>query len=518
MMSSPSSPCPAEAVGNQMKLAEMKQECIRQTLEKLSSESSGLLLLTLQWKDLEEYFESVKGALQRSIDEAELKWKQMVWKQKYVKQKTKEIETKKARLEEELMFADDRRKEIDATYQLVAKCYEQVREKEKEWDDKLEKVKEEEERLDAKEALVARKVARMKKRKRNLASMESRAARFEEELALREKNLGSREMEVMKRLEEVELKEEEFEVNLRRFEKREKGEMGGKLQEFELRAMRRVAELEVREKNLGIVERELVKRFDEVEFKEKKFLETLNEFKRRERELEEKSKEIELREGRLKGIVSNVKAESLADKGDDEVPLDPSYADIRLNVIMDGRALQMFLNGRVDDHEKMRGEVIRGLQMSSDPAKLVLDAMQGFYLEDLVDEDVGFDLIIVRKSCILLLEQLMQLKPRIRNPIRERAMQLAVSWKWKMNVVKEHYLEVVGFLQLVATYGLGYGFNREELTKLVEIAAQHPQAPELCKSLGLTDKVPDDLGFRLRYPVVNIPNNVQLRTTGFSAN
>ncbi|GAB2218755.1 hypothetical protein Drorol1_Dr00001987 [Drosera rotundifolia] len=257
-----------------------------------------------------------------------------------------------------------------------------------------------------------------------------------------------------------------------------------------MRAVRHVEELELRERNVEVVERELAKRFDEVVLKEKRLAETMEEFKRGEQELEERIREVDSRK-RLKSVICCAENESPIDDGESEGSGDASYANIRFNVTMDGRALQMFLNGRVNDHETLRGEVVGGLQMSHDPAKLVLDAMHGFYADDFEGDDAGFDLNVVRRSCILLLEQLMLLNRRIKNPVRERAMELAVKWKWKMTAVREHYLEVVGFLQLVASYGLATGLDKDELVEFVVTAAQHPHAPTLCRSLGLADKVPD---------------------------
>jgi len=271
-----------------------------------------------------------------------------------------------------------------------------------------------------------------------------------------------------------------YERRLRRKFKREES----KLEAKELMVDKLEHELTVRKGKAGLIERQLLVRLEEVELKEKRVDERVIDLERRGKLLGVKLKQRDLRVGN----VENVKIERLGECDDgDEMLVDQSYADIKINVTMDGRALQMFLNGRVNDHEILRDEIIAGLRLSSDPAKLVLDAILGFYPEELENGHAGFDLIVVRKSCILLLEQLIKMKPPIKTRVRDKAMRVAMQWKGKMKIGDvDHYLEVVGFLQLIATYGLTYGFDKDELLLLFEGCTCHDQAPELCRSLGLT--------------------------------
>ena len=46
-------------------------------------------------------------------------------------------------------------------------------------------------------------------------------------------------------------------------------------------------------------------------------------------------------------------------------------------VTMNGKALQLFLNERAEEHESMCDEVFKAFQLSLDPTKLVLDAIEG---------------------------------------------------------------------------------------------------------------------------------------------
>ena len=51
-------------------------------------------------------------------------------------------------------------------------------------------------------------------------------------------------------------------------------------------------------------------------------------------------------------------------------------------------------------------------------------------------------------------------------------------------------LEAHAFLQLVATFGIDGCFLKEDLIKLVPMVARRRQAADLCRFLGLSEKMP----------------------------
>ncbi|KAK6915498.1 Frigida-like [Dillenia turbinata] len=168
------------------------------------------------------------------------------------------------------------------------------------------------------------------------------------------------------------------------------------------------------------------------------------ELETREKRLQDKIRELELKEKQLASLtISKVKTEPI----DYESP--SKSANLRFSIKSDGKALQNFLNERERDHELMRDEVFKALRFSSDPATLVLDAMVGFYGNG--EGERVFDIRVVRRSCLLLLEQLGKVRREIRVKVKEEAMKLAMEWKGKMTVDNE--LEVLGFLQLLVSYG-----------------------------------------------------------------
>ncbi|KAK9293133.1 hypothetical protein L1049_021119 [Liquidambar formosana] len=141
----------------------------------------------------------------------------------------------------------------------------------------------------------------------------------------------------------------------------------------------------------------------------------------------------------------------------------------------------------------MHGDVLTVLRLSSNPAKLVLDAMQGFYPMHLEIGNMDDEVSVTRRSCILLLERLMKVSPEIKPHVKGGAMKLSFDWMTKMRPTAENYLEVLGFLLLVASYGLASAFDEDELRNLLWIVAQHRQAPELCRVLGFEIRRHDPL-------------------------
>ncbi|XVF06578.1 hypothetical protein REPUB_Repub06bG0061400 [Reevesia pubescens] len=165
---------------------------------------------------------------------------------------------------------------------------------------------------------------------------------------------------------------------------------------------------------------------------------------------------------------------------------------------MDARGLLLFLCEHVEDHELMRCEVSAALQLAPDPAKLVLDALSTFYHSKSGDAPKkkknsgdGFNsgaLGKLRQSCILLLEQLRTFPFLIEPHVNEEVLKLAADWKERMQKYQKSVM-AYGFLHLIVTYFLMSAYDVDELLVLLVIASEYRQSPDLCLSLGLTDKI-----------------------------
>lgn len=133
--------------------------------------------------------------------------------------------------------------------------------------------------------------------------------------------------------------------------------------------------------------------------------------------------------------------------------------------------------------------LVASLQSSLDPAKLVLDWMQSNFSQYWTKGDVGLEAALI-KTYISVLEQLMRLIPHVGPHVKEDAMKLAVQWKAKMRTDAENALEILGFLHFIATYGLVFTLNVDEIVNLLGMISQHKQVLEFCQTLGSADKIP----------------------------
>ncbi|KAM1738040.1 hypothetical protein ACFX11_013903 [Malus domestica] len=210
----------------------------------------------------------------------------------------------------------------------------------------------------------------------------------------------------------------------------------------------------------------------------------------------EKSKEEHIRTTKSKEKTdihhTQVKIEQSGDIPDN-IAVPPFCATNNSRIIRDGRSLQFFMNDYFRRTDSVSIQVSACLQLSSDPAKLVLDAMQGFYPSNSTVEnrEFDFDLSVIRRSCIHLLKEVKKVSPQISEKVRAEAKKLAGEWRAKMTVAAENWLEVLGFLWLVMAYDLNSISDREELQSLINIAADHEKlSDELYGILDTTDNTP----------------------------
>ncbi|KAF3944674.1 hypothetical protein CMV_028883 [Castanea mollissima] len=554
-----------EKVSSEFEVAEIKKQTLRKTLEQIHSSSSSLLLFSLQWKDLEDHFDTTRRFLQEQAKELESKEKrfeELELREKRLEELSRGFEAKEERFGECLkefelkeVKLEERVKEVELREERIeerSRDFEVKEKKIEEWSNELElkekrfeevevregKVEECSRGLEAKEKQyggcfreLEAKEKRLGECLKDLELKEKKTEELSKELELKgerieecSRGLGAKEEQYAERIGELEVKEdrlkeswkeleewhemvelreknieerwEEFVLNEKKLEERFR-ELESKEKQFELRE----ESMELRLKDIGLKEnwytesiRELEvkeKRSEEIILNENKLGERIKELELKEKLFEKRIKELELKEKRFaNSLHTRVKTEPLEDFPVNNVVNNSSTASLRFCVTMDGKSLQIFLNERWKEHDSMRLEVGTALRLSSDPAKLVLDAMEGFYPPRLKKGDVEFDEIIVQGSCVLLLEQLLKLSPEIKPQVKQEAMRLAVDWRTKMRVDAEHSLEVLGFLQLLASYGLASAFDADELVRYLVKVAKHDQMPGLCRVLRLHEKLP----------------------------
>eukprot|EP01018_Ginkgo_biloba_P017589 Gb_32064 [translate_table: standard] len=163
---------------------------------------------------------------------------------------------------------------------------------------------------------------------------------------------------------------------------------------------------------------------------------------------------------------------------------------------MDAEGLRKFIVDQRKEVASLRNESPAALRFAADPAKLVLQAMEGFYPADRSakadKKDTG--LPAQRRACILLLEALVPVVDEVSSDSKEQAKKIAVEWKSKVTIDTEaangNSLEAQAFLQLLASYGISSEFKADDLCELVLLISRRRQTPELCRALGLTEKMP----------------------------
>ncbi|KAI6684738.1 hypothetical protein NL676_030651 [Syzygium grande] len=212
-----------------------------------------------------------------------------------------------------------------------------------------------------------------------------------------------------------------------------------------------------------------------------------------EKSLEKRSREMELRE--RASVHSRVVAQNWKDPLINE-PVRASCQNYQPPFASDGKNMQMFLYRHFQEHDRLCHKVLGSFQTSDDAAKLVLNAMEGFYPTNSSKRDGLLDIGVTRRSCIFLLDNLILSSAEIKPQEREAAMKLAVEWKGKLKFSPptEHPLEVLGFLKLLVAYKLASAFDANGIKDLVNSMSQFQKAQDLHQILGSSAVLPGSLG------------------------
>lgn len=183
-----------------------------------------------------------------------------------------------------------------------------------------------------------------------------------------------------------------------------------------------------------------------------------------------------------------------------------SYPElVKLCREMDSEGLHKFISDNRKNLAAIREEIPIAFRAAADPASLVLDSLKGFYsLEPSTDAKKDANLLGLRRTCIMLMECLSILLTNlgeesisviISESCKERAKAIAEEWKPKLDDLdvdasSGNSLEAHAFLQLLATFGINSDFDQENLSKLIPMVSRRRQTADLCRSLGLSDKMP----------------------------
>ncbi|XP_031259025.1 FRIGIDA-like protein 3 [Pistacia vera] len=173
---------------------------------------------------------------------------------------------------------------------------------------------------------------------------------------------------------------------------------------------------------------------------------------------------------------------------------------------MDSEGLHKFVSDNRKNLAALKEEIPLALKAAADPARLVLDSLEGFYHVEVpnVDGKKDSSLLGLRRTCIMLMEclsvllanlDMVSLSAVISENVKEQAKAIAEEWKPKLDALdvedrNGNSLEAHAFLQLLATFGIASDFNEEELSRLIPMVSRRRQTADLCRSLQLSEKMP----------------------------
>ncbi|KAJ0054283.1 hypothetical protein Pint_03130 [Pistacia integerrima] len=173
---------------------------------------------------------------------------------------------------------------------------------------------------------------------------------------------------------------------------------------------------------------------------------------------------------------------------------------------MDSEGLHKFVSDNRKNLAALKEEIPLALKAAADPARLVLDSLEGFYHVEVpnVDGKKDSSLLGLRRTCIMLMEclsvllanlDMVSLSAVISENVKEQAKAIAEEWKPKLDALdvedrNGNSLEAHAFLQLLATFGIASDFIEEELSRLIPMVSRRRQTADLCRSLQLSEKMP----------------------------
>ncbi|CAN6688382.1 unnamed protein product [Malus baccata var. baccata] len=173
---------------------------------------------------------------------------------------------------------------------------------------------------------------------------------------------------------------------------------------------------------------------------------------------------------------------------------------------MDTEGLHKFISDNRKNLASIREEIPLALRAAANPALFVLESLEGFYRLEGPNTDRKKDanLLGVRRTCIMLMEclstlltnpELVSASDIITEEVKDMAEAIAEEWKPKLDALdmdasNGNSLEAHAFLQLLGTFGISSGFDEEELFRIIPMVSRRRQAADLCRSLGLTERMP----------------------------
>lgn len=158
---------------------------------------------------------------------------------------------------------------------------------------------------------------------------------------------------------------------------------------------------------------------------------------------------------------------------------------------MDGVGLMNYVNDNFQDRARIQAELPGAFRHAPDAGAMVLGALERFHGEGSGNELKEWELRRIRKTCIVLLKQFRVAALSVSAEASVRARKLALAWKERLVGDDDNMFGALGLLHLVCAFGFVSEFSLDELVGFsVAAPTNEEDFPELCRAVGLTERVP----------------------------
>ncbi|CAL9231817.1 unnamed protein product [Arabidopsis halleri] len=396
-----------------------------------------------------------------------------------IRETCKQIKSKGRKLEEIERLIQERSGHSESIKLLLEEHSEELASKEERHNEIAEAIRKLSSEIASKEKTIQQLSEKQHSKQKKLDSTEKRLENTTAEFVIKEKELGSVKDTYRECLQNWEIKEKELKSLQEEIKK-----IQDSLKDFQSKEAEQVklkASLMERENELGLKEKRIRTRSEKIELKEKKL-------DAREERIDKKDEQLKSTELKLAKCVKDyeLNAKKLASFCQQNNP-DQQVDLVRDASVCDEKTLQLLLRGHLKKCDQLHLDVLRALKASSDPAKLVLDTIQGLHERMAVTK---LDPDSVRRSSICLLECLMDMSPEPKTEVQVEAIKSATEWKNTTLVKAENPVEVLGFLHFLAAFSLAYTFDADKVQNLFDAAFLRQYAPSLCEALGVSSLAP----------------------------
>ncbi|KAI5409120.1 hypothetical protein KIW84_054791, partial [Lathyrus oleraceus] len=141
------------------------------------------------------------------------------------------------------------------------------------------------------------------------------------------------------------------------------------------------------------------------------------------------------------------------------------------------------------DKVRVQEELLEAFRYTPDAGVLVLQMLEGFH--GLSGDCNDWRLRKMGRICVMLLRILSVAGVNVSFKAREKALKVALDWKVNLMGDYGNILKALGFIYLVYAFGIVSEFSMDELVEISAVAAVNVEFMQLCRDVGLTDRVPE---------------------------